>query len=394
MAITFDTSLLEAAKRIGPDLRSHGAEAERMGRLPQAMFDALSDAGLMSMLTSRSMGGLEVDPITYAKVVEQISRFDSAAGWTLTIPLLWAFFCSRLPAQGAEEVFGQDPRALIAGTLGPPLKAVPVDGGYQISGRGALASNCHHAVWMGAVCVVDDADQLPSNDDSSQPAIFAMYPAEDCRILDTWHVMGMKGTGSNDIEVDQSFVPDHRTFVMSPDFSLGPRFKGELYRFPWIGMAAASFPALAFGIARTAIDEAVALAKRKTPAGSPTPLWEHPSAQSKLAQAEAALRSGQALLYETLGNSWESTLAGAPVSTTLRADLLLAAANACTCAVRAVELVHGMAGTTGIYSDSPLERCFRDIQVVRHQRSMSENRYETFGRMLFGLEPYYPVVSL
>ena len=105
-----DNSLIEAAKEIGPVLLRESGASETQRRLTQAAVDALSGAGLLTMLTPKSLGGQEVDPITYANVVEEVSRFDPSCVWTLVNPLLWAFLCSRLPDQGASEILGNDPR--------------------------------------------------------------------------------------------------------------------------------------------------------------------------------------------------------------------------------------------------------------------------------------------
>ena len=149
-----DASLMEVAREIGPVLRQESNGSEYQRRLTQGAVDALSSGGLLTMLTSKSMGGQEVNPITYASVVEEISRSDPSSGWSLVNPLLWAFLCSRLPDQGADELLGNDPRAWFTAAIAPPLTAVPVDGGYIVSGRGLFASNCHHPAWFAAVCEV------------------------------------------------------------------------------------------------------------------------------------------------------------------------------------------------------------------------------------------------
>ena len=162
MKTDVDPSLLERIRSIGPLLKANLAEGERLRHLPQESFDALSDSELLTMLTPKSLGGMELDPVSYATAIEEVVRFDSAAAWTITNPLLWAFFCSRLPEQGAEELLGQDPRALFAASITPPMRAVPVDGGFQITGDGRFASNCHHARWIASVCAVDDGDATPN----------------------------------------------------------------------------------------------------------------------------------------------------------------------------------------------------------------------------------------
>jgi alkylation response protein AidB-like acyl-CoA dehydrogenase len=136
------------------------------------------------------------------------------------------------------------------------------------------------------------------------------------------------------------------------------------------------------------------MAQGKTPFASTTLLRERTTAQVKLAQAEAMLRSARALLYETLGEVWEQTLAGEPTSLEQRADLLLAVAHATSSAAKVVELAYSVAGTSGIYTKNPLERHFRDIQVLKQHGFASENRYETVSQVYFGLPPEFAPTAL
>ena len=388
MKTDIDASLLERVRKIGPVLRANVAEGDRLRRLPQASMDALTGSGLLTMLTPKSMGGLEVDPVSYTTLIEEAVRFDPAAAWTLTNPLLWMFFCSRLPEKGAAELLGDDPRAMFAASITPPMKAEPVEGGFRITGDGRFASNCHHARWIASVCqIADDSTQ-------ENQMIWAYISQEDVQILDTWDVLGMRATGSDDIRVDGAFVPAYRVFPFTPEVHLGPKFQGPLYRFSFIGIVTAALTPVMLGIARTAIDEAAALAQGKTATGGSSPLWMSPSVQSQIGQAEAIHRAARALLYQTLDDVWQWVLSGQEVTTAQRADLLLAATNASESSVRVVERMHTLAGTSGIYSGNPIERCFRDIQVARQRRFYTEGRYETFGRMYFGLEPDYGMVML
>jgi len=140
MRLEADTSLIDAARTIGQIIREHNAEAERERRLSRAVLNALYETGLLRMFTPRSLGGLEANPITRALVVEEISGHDTAAGWTLENPLDWAYFCARLPDQGAEEIYSRGPDILIAAQYGRPLNAISSEGGYRISGRAPFLS--------------------------------------------------------------------------------------------------------------------------------------------------------------------------------------------------------------------------------------------------------------
>src|SRR5438128_2235977 len=219
-----DSILLDAARRIAPVIREYNEEAERERRLSPPVLAALHEAGLLRMCTPRSLGGLETDPITRALVIEEISGHDTAAGWTLANPLDWAYLCARLPDEGAEELYGQ-PNVVIAAQFGRPMQAVPISGGYRISGRAPFVSNCHDANWIATTATV--AKGQSGSEGKSEPELLMAYlPRESCEVIDTWYVMGMRGTGSNDIAVSEIFVPTARTFPFVPEFMPCSHYRG------------------------------------------------------------------------------------------------------------------------------------------------------------------------
>ncbi len=391
MQIQADTTLIEAARRIAPVIRDHRDEAERERRLSPPVLAALHEAGLLRMCTPRSLGGLEVDPLTRSLVIEEISGHDTAAGWTLANPLDWAYLCARLPDEGAEEVYSGGANIVIAAQFGRPMQAAPTEGGYRVTGRAPFVSNCHDANWIATTAMVITGDQTRA--EGEPEVVMAYLPPENCEIIDTWHVSGMRGTGSNDIAVTDVFVPRARTFPIVPEFTPGSHYHGPLYRFPLIGIVASNLPPLVLAVARRAIDEVTELAQAKVPVTRSTALRERASAQAKLAQAEAILRAGRVLLYDTLRETWEATLAGETISLKQKADVLLAMTHAVSSAVKAVDLMYSVAGTSGIYTRSPLERCFRDVQVLRHHAFGAETRYETVGQVYLGLPPDFALLA-
>jgi indole-3-acetate monooxygenase len=383
-----DTSIIDTAREIAPIIREHSQEAERQRRLSQPVLKALRETGLLRMNTPRSLGGLETDPVTRALVVEEVGRHDSAAAWTLENPLDWAFFCARLPDEGAEEIYSRGADILIAAQFGRPLKATSTNGGYRISGQAPFVSNCRDAGWFSSTVLVDEDSA------AGEPEMRMVYfPREGCEIIDTWNVMGMRGTGSHDISVTDVYVPKFRTFPMQPDFEPGSHYRGPLYRLPLMGTAAAGIPTPMLGVARRALDEVTELARNKTPVASSCLLRERATAQVQLGRAEAILRSGRLLLLDTLRQAWRRCLDGETHSLEQRADLQLGIAHAMTSAVQAVELACSIAGTTAFRATSPLERCFRDVQTMRHHVFASEQRYATFGQVYLGVEPDFPVVA-
>jgi len=205
--------------------------------------------------------------------------------------------------------------------------------------------------------------------------------------------MGMRGTGSNDISVTDVYVPNSRTFPMVPDFQPGSHYRGLLYRLPVAGLLATGIPTPMLGAARRALDEVTELALTKTPVEARGVLKERASAQVQLGRAEAILRSGRLLLLDTVHEAWQRCIEGRTHSLEHKAGLLLAMAHAMSSAVQAVELACSMAGTTAFRATSPLERCFRDVQTMRHHLWASEERYGTFGQVRLGVPPDFPVVA-
>lgn len=389
MHVEADTSLIDTAREIAPIIRKHSEETERERRLSRPVLKALHETGLLRMTTPRSLGGLETDPITRALVVEEISRHDSAAGWTLENPLDWAFFCSRLPDEGAEEIYSCGADILIAAQFGRPLDATSTEGGYRIAGRAPFVSNCLDADWISSTVLVD-ADR---HSEREPEMLMVYFPREHCEIIDTWNVMGMRGTGSNDISVTDVYVPKSRSFPMVPEFEPGSHYQGPLYRLPLVGAAATGIPTPMLGVARRALDEATEIALTKTPVASSGLLKERSSAQVQLGKAEAVLRSGRSLLLDTVGDAWQRCIDGGTHSLKQKADLLLAMTHAMSSAVRATELACSIAGTSAIRATSPLERCFRDVHTMKHHVFSSEARYGTFGQVYLGVPPDFPVVA-
>jgi alkylation response protein AidB-like acyl-CoA dehydrogenase len=274
---------------------------------------------------------------------------------------------------------------LIAAQYGRPLSATATQGGFRISGRAPLFSNCQEADWIASTAFVD-GDQ--------QSLLMVYFRREDCEIIDTWDAMGMRGTGSNDVSVTDVYVPEFRTFALSSEFETGSHYRGPLYRFPLPGIAATGIPTVMLGAARSAIDAVTELALTKTPVASSGRLKERSSAQAKLAKAEAVLRSGRLLLYDTLREAWRTSVAGGTHSMKQRADLVLAMTHAMSSAVEAVELACSIAGTTAFRASSPFERYFRDAQTLKHHAFAAESRYETVGKVYLGMPPDFPGTAL
>jgi alkylation response protein AidB-like acyl-CoA dehydrogenase len=380
---TIDTELLNIVSTLGPMIEKHSAKGEFERRVPAKVINAIKEAGLVRMVTPKSLGGLETDPITCARVVEEISRFDSATGWTLQAANSGDFYCARLPDDGADEIFAAGPDTVIALAINPPMEAVPVDGGYRVSGQNPLASNISDADWFMTLVHIDGEDGLRG----------VFIPSKDFSVADTWHSMGMRGTDSNDVIVKDAFVPTRLTWPFAPTFLPGSHFKGPLYDYPSLGEGIFILAPVGLGIARSALDAFKRLARDKTPFMSTTALRGRPVAQLALGKAEAVLSSARTHFYETVAEAWDRTVARRASSDEEKATLMLAAVHLMQSAAEAVEQICRVSGTSGIYKTSPLERAFRDIHTLRHHGFVSESRYGTYSQVVLGLKPDFPLVT-
>jgi indole-3-acetate monooxygenase len=395
-ATTSDTperdQLLAATRKLAPIIREHAGVAERNRRLSPEVIRALTDAGFFRLLLPRSLGGLEVDPVTCSLVAEEVASIDSAAGWALQAGNAGAWWAARLPGEGAEEIYASNPSAAMSAAFHPPQQARETSGGYRIAGRGPLASTIHDAEWLFLTALVMEGDQ-PRMTDGTPHVIGLVLRTREVEIVDTWLSLGMRGTDSNDVVIHDVLVPASRTFPLVPGFEPGPHHRGPLYRIPTIAAAFFTIAPIPLAVARNAIGELRELAQRKTAFGFTRPLCERAVVQTTLARAEAMLRAARLLYYDTLGAAWERTLAGAEHTLEQKADLLLAATHATATAATVTDMMHRIAGTSGIYARSPLERHLRDAATLRHHGFLSENRFEAVGQVYCGVAPEFTMLT-
>lgn len=374
--------VLTAAQRLAEKLPALSAEIEKARRIPPAVVEALTDGALLRMSVPKSVGGPQVDPLTQAIAIETLARADASTAWCTMIASSTGLVGAYLEPATLKEIYG-DPRAASCGVYAPKGFAQEVPGGFKLTGQWAFGSGCEHSSWRmgGAILLGEDGPKLGRN---GMPDFRLMlFPAKDSKVVDTWDVSGMRGTGSHDLVVEELFVPAHHTFSPITD---QPKETGPLYRFPLFGFLAAQVAAVGLGIARGALDEFKKLAVDKTPLGAKRSIANRGVVQLQVAQAEAKVRSARALLFGTLETMFEAAERGESFDVPTKAGLRLAATHAVTSSAEAVDLVYGLGGASSIYSASPLQRQFRDIHVVTQHAMVAPTIHELVGRALLGLE--------
>lgn len=385
--------LVDTVRDLEPLIRKHAAEAEQHRRLPAAIFDAMVGANLLKMFVPRELGGLETDAEQAFEVIERISRIDSAAGWNLQIAAIGGpVTAALLPDEGAREVFGS-PGVVTAGGFNPPGAAIPVEGGYQLSGRWPFASACQHANWFTSPALVIK-DGQPEMTEHGPVMLALFYPSNEGNIQENWNTLGMRGTGSHDIVAEGVFVPSSRAAFFRPFDEVGAAFQGPMYKLGLFPIALGN-AAVALGIARAAIDEGVRLAETKVPAFQQARPVDRGVVHMHLARAEASLSAARAYYYGSISDAWRSALKGDRPSGQQRIHLQLAASYAAEASAIAVDHVHAVVGSSGLREEEyQFARHFRDVHTITQHALCSPTRYESVGQMMLGLPADWIVFEL
>jgi alkylation response protein AidB-like acyl-CoA dehydrogenase len=373
---------LERARAFVPELAAAAPEIERQRELPEPVVAAMVERGFFRMLLPRSLGGAELLPAPYVRVVEEIAKGDASAAWCLNQGAGCSMTAAYLDPAAAKEVFG-GPRGILAWGPGPG-KARIVEGGYRVTATWSFASGSHNATWLGChVPICDENGTQRVRADGSPVIRTPIFPKSCAEMTDIWHVIGLRGTGSDKYSVTDLFVP--AAYVAARDDD--PREDGVLYRFSSLQLYASGFAGVAMGIARSALDAFIELAGDKVPFRGKTTLRDNNVIQSEFAQAEARLRSARAFLYRSLEEITGEVERSGHITLDQRMTIRLASTFAIHQSMSVVDMAYHAAGSTAIFEENPFERRFRDVHTVSQQVQGRQEHFETVGQYLVGLAP-------
>src|SRR6516162_3904241 len=377
---------VRAARALTPTIRALRTDIERERNLPAPLVRQMAEAGFFSLWLARTLGGPELTTVDFLRVIEELSCADGAVGWCALVAAGYTRLSGYLDDAVAREVFGEG-STVVAGTINPTGKAVPVPGGFKVTGQWSYGSFIQYSAWtVGSSVIIEDGGPRRGADGLPDMRLM-LFPTSAVEIIDTWRVGGLRGTGSHDFRVADLFVPDERAIAA---FTAKPVRKGTLFAAPFITVFAMALASAPLGIARAAIEAFVEVAEGKTPIGASAKLRDKASAQADLGKAEALLSSARAFLVESLQGIWDTVAAGETPSIRQRAVARLAAAQAASASAQAVDLLYNAAGGTAIYEHNLLERCFRDVHATTQHVGISSANFEISGRVLLGLDPGTP----
>jgi alkylation response protein AidB-like acyl-CoA dehydrogenase len=397
-AITEDTRLptdidaqplVQAAAAMRPVLRGYQPEIEREQRLPPTLVEQMRAAGFYRMVIPRALGGLQVDPLTYLRVVELLSEAVGSVGWNIANNSIGQLVTLGLPDEGVREVHGAAPSVIAGTAVQGGGQAVPVDGGYRISGRWTFGSGCQESAWMLGSFQILDGGQPRRRPDGGSLYWRGVFPRSEAKIVEgSWDVAGLRGTGSFDWIVDDVFLPERRTMVHAgvPLDNQWARWPGVTYALPsqaWVGP---HHSAVITGIARAGIDALIALAVEKTPRGRTGMLCENPQVQDAVGRADAMLNAGRVYRGAMIAELWNTIAAGGETALEQRARCRLASTYAADSARDAMDLVYRLGGSTSFKRESRLAECWRDLHVVGQTVTIAPEWYPIGGRVYLGMD--------
>jgi indole-3-acetate monooxygenase len=376
-------SLLDVARTLVPHIQSYADEIEAARELPRPLFEALADAGMFHMALPRTLGCPEIDLPTYIQVIEELGKADASTAWAINQGGIFATYASRMPHDVARAIWIDTPRSVVSNTPAATAQAVVAPGGYRVSGQQGFSTGCRHASWVAAHAQIIENGN-PRRLGNGQPETrYLFVPVAEAERLDTWHVRGLRGTGTHHFAVHDVYVPAERSVLAAgaPLMETGP-----LYQIPRTLLFASGDASVALGVARAALTTFYDLAGAKTPRRMRGLLRDQPMVQADIGLAEAHLRAGRAFLTEAVRDLWAAVSATGTISLDHRAALRIAATHAMWLAVQVVDTVYNAAGATAVYEGHPLQRAFQDIHVISQHLQARRAHYELVGRHWLGLE--------
>ncbi len=373
---------LAAARKVGPILTEQRDAAERQGYLSEAAVTALGQSGLLRSWRPATLGGLELTPLAYAEAAEEVARIDSAAAWLMMVVANTTFDLRLASEALIEEIFAADD-VIVCETFNRPLSARPVGGGYRVSGTAPFASGCRHAHWLGHTAVVDDE------------LLLMFHPAGALTIEDDWQPLGLRGTASNSITADDVLVPRHRCIHLG---SAQPNryYESPFYRMPE-AILTATFPPVSLGLLAQALQAATETARTRQPFASASSLRHRPLSQQHFGQALATYRAARDYFHATLiraqRRAGEAPERGS-FTLTDKADLFLACAHTLQSAAQATRNLARAVGTSAIHQGHPIERAWRDTEVIAQHAFGAEGRFATVAQAYWALDVDFPLLAM
>jgi alkylation response protein AidB-like acyl-CoA dehydrogenase len=370
-ALDLDTVIAEIAAR--------REEFDRLSHIPRDMIARMKRARIFRASTPKCFGGDALAPADFLRVLERIALADGSAAWVAAFGSANVYLAA-LPFETQRQIYAAGPDQVFAGGLYPLQPAGREAHGWRVTGQWHFASGCMGADWIGVG--IGGTPSAGGGPNAGMP-VTAVLRAEEVEIVENWNVVGMQGTGSHDLRLQDKFVADPWTFMRGSTSVIDE----PLYRYPSVSYQAEVHAAVNVGLARAALDLLVEMSGgARTTTGAPR-LADRAYFRIGLAREEAQWRSARAFFYEASESAWASIIAGDPVTPAQASLLRLSATHAAQISADVVQEAYRLAGIAAIYRDHRMQRLARDSMVVTQHAFLGEATYDGAGAIFAGVAP-------
>jgi alkylation response protein AidB-like acyl-CoA dehydrogenase len=377
-----------AARELSPLIVRLRDDTETNRNIAAPIVDRLRDGRLCRLAVTEALAGLELPIEAGLDVYETLAYADASVAWIAWNNSLPCFLSRFLAPAMRAEVFS-DPRWLYACSTRPTGRATVTPDGYRVNGRWGIVSGCEVAEWILLLCVVEENGKPRMMAPDVPELRFVFLRRGSYEILDTWHVGGLRGTGSHDVVVKDARVPRALTLFVSEPSTLD----GPLGRLPIICSMAAAYGAQALGVAQSAVDTLVELTMTKAPPEGPA-LRERPTVLADIARHSAALDAARSHVHACAWQLWRTAVAGGPPALDEITAMWGAGIHAAATAEAAVDAMYAAGGINSLYTACPLERAHRDMHAMRRHIVGQPLWLEDVGRVRLGAKPAHPLYAV
>jgi indole-3-acetate monooxygenase len=372
------TTLHERIEGLRPLVEAHSGEIEASRRIADEVVAGVRATGLNRALVPRDLGGDEVPLVDGLEAIERLATLDASVAWCAAVGSGTNLFAGRLAPDVAREVFA-DPDQGNLSVFGPFGNARSGPDGHVLTGRWAFASNSLHSQWAAVGAFFWEGDEP----DPGQRIVFV--PIGSVVVEDTWHALGLRGTGSHHVTITDAAVDRaHSVAFAEPPVADGPLWRVPMFNvlMPWLGI-------VPMGVARGALDR-LAVRIRDGVGAVRGSLVDDPVGMADYAAASARLGAARAHVMDACARAWDLAERGHPVPKALQAEVLLATIHGVEVAVEVTSTVHRLAGGTAAFADSPFATALRDVETARQHHMFGFHHRPVLGRALAGLDVVAP----
>jgi 3-hydroxy-9,10-secoandrosta-1,3,5(10)-triene-9,17-dione monooxygenase len=384
--ISIYAAMIERARALVPRLRDRAPQTEELRRLPPETERDLHDAGLFRIVQPKRVGGAELDYVALVDCADVLAQGDASVAWNFANLASHHWMLGMFDRRAQDLVWNKDPDALIASSfIFPSGRAHKVDGGYRLRGHWPFSSGVNSSEWNMLGAVVSSDDEA----DGIEYRIFLLHK-DDYEVTDTWNASGLRGTGSNDVEVVDTFVAEAMSVAVG-ELAGGPTpgsadNPNALYALPVFSLFPYVLSGAALGNAQACLDDYIDITRHRASTYNRAKLGDFQSTQIKIAEASAKIDAARLIMrsrcIETMLEARSGLIPDIAAKTRLRRDGAYSV-NLCT---EAVSLLSSASGARGLFTTGALQRQFRDAHAINSHLAFNFDAAGTnYGRVALGL---------